>query len=211
MALGPRDVSQLVMLTGWDATELKNFQLEDGTSYEAVVAQINAALGAINAEFASDWYTNLYSLTDQPELEYRVGVSNGFEQHTEYGRPDAKRAATEGHLLPLLAYDRMLGWTWDYLRRARTSQIQADIADAIKDARDRRRLEILGRILSRTDETGTANRLGSGYSPGFATDAASTSVDFVPPATEGTPFDNAHEHYVGITGSLYTNALILDT
>jgi acyl-CoA thioesterase len=32
-------------------------------------------------------------------------------------------------LLPLRAYDRGLGWTWDYLRRARTSQIQADIAE----------------------------------------------------------------------------------
>ena len=209
--LGPRDTSYLVMLTGWDATELQNFKLEDGTTYAQIVAQINAALGALNAEFSSDWMAGLYSLTDQLEVEYRVGSSNGFDDHTEYGLPDPKRADTEGHLLPLKAYDRILGWTWDYLKRARTSQIEADIADAIKDARDKRRKLILTRVLKRGDDSGAANGLGSsGYSPGFATDEGSTSVDFVPPANEGTTFDNTHEHCVGITGGEMTNAVFTD-
>ena len=148
MAAGPRDTSNLVMLTGWDATELQNFKLQDGTSYAAIAASLNAALGALNTEFASDWMTNLYSVTDQPEVEYRVGAGSGVSIHTEYSRPDPQRATTEGHMLPLEAIDRYLAWTWDYMREARMEQISADIAEAIQDVRDHRRQRILRRFFS---------------------------------------------------------------
>lgn len=209
--IGPRDKSSLVMMTGWDATELAKYELQDGTTYAEVVARLNAALAALNAEFSNDWMSGLYSFQDIPEVSYRVGSSNGFEVHTEYARPDAYRGATEGHMLPLLAYDRGLGWTWDYLRDAWMFQIEADIADAIKDARDKRRVNILTRVLKRGDDSGSAKGLGSsGYSPGFATAAASTSVDYTPPAFEGTSFDSDHEHYVGIAGGVFTNAVFQD-
>jgi len=212
MALGPRDTSSLVMLTGWDATELKNFELQDGTTYAAVVAQMNAALGALSAEILNHpLYSGLVSYTDQPDVEYRVGQSNGMQQHTEYGRPDHQRASTEGHMLPLLSFDRALGWTWDYLRDARMSQIEADVADAVKDARDKWRVQILTRLLQRGDDSGSLKGLGSsGYSPGFATAAASTNVDFTPPTYAGTSFDSDHEHYVGITGGAFTAAVFQD-
>lgn len=212
MALGPRDTSSLVMLSGWDATELKNFTLQDGTTYAAVVAQMNAALGALSAEISSHpLYSALVSYTDQPELEYRQGTSNGMTRFTEYGLPDAQRADTTGHMLPLMDWDRGLGWTWKYLKKARMSQIEADIADAIKDVRDRYRVQILTRLLQRGDDSGAAKGLGSaGYSPGFATAAASTAVDFTPPAYAGTSFDSAHEHYVGIAGGAFTAAVFSD-
>jgi hypothetical protein len=105
----------------------------------------------------------------------------------------------------------MLGWTWDYLRKARSSQVEADIADAIKDARDKRRVALLTRLLKRGDDSGDANGLGSsGYSPGFATTAASTSVDYTPPAHQGTTFASTHEHYVAISGGAFTNAVFQD-
>ena len=212
MALGPRDTRQLVMLDGWDATELRNFTLQDGTTYAAVVAQLNAALGALSAEIVSHpLYSALVSYTDQPESEYRQGVSNGMNRFTEYGRPDAQRADTTGHTLPLLDWDRALGWTWKYLKKARMSQIEADIADAIKDVRDRYRIQILTRLLQRGDDSGTTKGLGSsGYSPGFATAAASTNVDFTPPAYAGTTFDSDHEHYVGIAGGAFTTNVFSD-
>jgi hypothetical protein len=199
------------MLTGWDATELQNFELEDGTTYAAIVARINAALAALNQEFAGSWWANMYSVQDEPDVSYRVGSSNGMERHTEYGRPDAKRAATEGHMLPLKSWDRMLGWTWDYLRQARMDDVEADIADGIKDVRDKFRVEVLTRVLKRGDHSGDNNGLGSsGYSPGFATAAASTSVDFTPPSYGGTSFDSGHEHYVAIAGGAFTNAVFTD-
>lgn len=212
MALGVRSTQDAVILTGWDAAELQKFTLEDGTTYAAVVAQLNAALAGLNAELLNDpRWSAAVSYQDEPQLEYRVGSSNGFGVFTEYTLPDAQRAKMEGHMLPLIPYDRMLGWTWRYLQKARLVQVQNDIADAIKDARDRYRLSILGRVLKRGDDSGAANGLGSsGYSPGFATAAANTSVDFDPPDNEGTSFDTNHEHYVGTAGGAFTNAIFED-
>ena len=212
MALGPRDTGSLVLMTGWDATALANYRLEDGTTYAQIVAQMTGALGALNAEITSDpLWSSLISYTDQPEAEYRVGGSNGFELHSEYGTPDPKRAQTEGHMLPLRAFDRALAWTWDYMRHARATQIQADIADAIKDGRDLWRQRILTRLFKRTDDSGAALGLGTtGYSPGFATDAGSTAVDFVPQTYGGTPFASTHEHYVPIAGGAFTVPVFSD-
>jgi hypothetical protein len=212
MATGVRDTSSLVDLAGWDSDELQKFRLEDGTTYDAIVAQVNAAIGALNGEIANDpLWAGLISFTDQPEVEYRVGVSSGFGRHSEYGRPDAQRGETTGHMLPLVSWDRMLGWTWDYLRKARMPQIQADIADAIKDARDLWRKQLLTRLLKRGDDSGASSGLGAaGYSAGFCTAAASTNVDFTPPAFGGTSFDSNHEHYVGIAGGAFTAAVFQD-
>jgi hypothetical protein len=198
------------MLTGWDAAALKNYQLADGTTFDAVVGDMNAALGAVNAEIVSDpVIASLVSYTDMPEWEYRTGGSNGFEDFTEYATPDPRRADIAGHMLPLKAYDRGLGWTWNYLRQARTAQVDADIADAIKDVRDLWRQKILTRLLKRSDDSGAAAGLGStGYSPGFATAAASTNVDFTPPAYGGTSFTSDHEHYNTLTGGAMTTTAL---
>ena len=99
MSLGPRDTTSLVMLSGWDATELRKFELQDGTSFAAVVASLNGALTAVSGELYNDpIWSALVSYTDMPDVEYRVGTSNGMERFTEYGRPDAKRSDTQGHL-----------------------------------------------------------------------------------------------------------------
>lgn len=211
--LGPRDSRSPVLMTGWDATELKTYELQDGTSFQQVVGQFNAALAGISNELYNDQlWASLVSFTDRPEVNYRVGTSNGMVKFTEYGRPDAARAEREGHMLPLIAWDRALGWTWQYLHEeAVMEDIQADIADFVKDVRDRWRIQILTRLLQRGDDSGSNKGLGSsGYSAGFATAAASTSVDFTPPAMGGTTFDSDHEHYVGITGGAFTAAVFQD-
>lgn len=212
MPYGPRSTSELVQLTGWDATALRNFALADGTTYATVVGDMNAALGAFNAQIFNDpLWSALVGYTDEPTVEYRVGSSNGFEEHTEFGRADSRRADTEGHMLPLKSYDRMLGWTWDFLQEARMSQVEADIADAIKDAGDLFRVRYLSRLFKRGDDSGAALGLGSsGYSPGFATAAANTAVDYNPPAFGGQSFSTAHEHYVGVAGGVWTTATLLD-
>lgn len=212
MPYGPRSTSDLVQLTGWDATALRNWALADGTTYDTVVGMMRGALGAVNDELLNDpLWASLVGYTDEPTVEYRVGSSNGFEEHTEFGRADPRRADTEGHMLPLRSFDRMLGWTWDYLRNARMSQIEADIADALKDARDLFAVRLLRRLFTRGDDSGLGLGLGStGYSPGFATAAANTNVDFVPPAFGGASFTSAHEHYVGVAGGAWTTAILLD-
>ena len=209
---GPRALSNLVLAPGWDGAELDSFRTEDNIGYGQILSQATAAIGALNAELTMDsLWAGLVSFTDQPTVEYRQGSANGFEEHTEYGRPDSYRSETTGHMLPIKMYDRRLGWTWDYLRRARSAQIEADIADAIKDARDLWRVRILTRLLKRGDDTGKGWRLGdTGESPGFATAYGSTGVDFTPPAFGGTTFTSSHEHYVGISGGVYTAAVFSD-
>ena len=211
MALGPRDLSTLALKTGWDATELVKWQLSDGTTAAEVFSQLFAAVGALSAELQSGLWASLCSFTDRAEVSYRMGTSNGMQRHTEYARADTARAQTEGHMLPFILWDRALGWTWDYLREAMIDDVQNDIADAVKDVRDKWRQSILTRVLQRGDDSGTNKGLGSsGISPGFATTAASTGVDFTPPSNGGATFASTHEHYVGISGGAFTNAVFED-
>ena len=55
MALGARDTGQLVMLTGWDATALKNFQLEDGTNFATIVANERIGDAGLRIDRRSLW------------------------------------------------------------------------------------------------------------------------------------------------------------
>ncbi|TFH43610.1 MAG: hypothetical protein E4H01_11835 [Lysobacterales bacterium] len=72
-------------------------------------------------------------------------------------------------------------------------------------------MKLLTRLFQNGDDSGALKGLGSsGYSTGFATTAASTSVDFVPQEFNGRIFTSTHEHYVGITGSVFTLALFQD-
>jgi hypothetical protein len=213
MAQGPRDTSTLALPTGWDATALEKYSLSDGTSFATVAATLNAAVQAKAASLYSDpLYSSLVSYTDMPTVEeYAQGVGNGFAEFTEYGRPDAARASTEGHMLPIKPYDRATAWTWYYLRHARMNQIEADIADVVLDMENLWRVQILTRLLKRGDDSGASKGLGSGgLSPGFATTAASTGVDYIPPAVGGVTFTSTHEHYVGIAGGAFTAAAIED-
>ena len=210
--LGPRDTASLVLHDGWDAGELAKYSLQDGTSFSAVAGMLNAGLAALNAElFADPLWAGMVSYQEELELDYKVGSGNAMNVFTEYGRPDPQRADMQGHMLPLLAYDRSLEWTWDYLRKSRLPQVQADIADAIDNVRTQWRTNILNRALKRGDDSGASKGLGSsGYSPGFATTAGSTSVDFTPPNFGGTTFASTHEHYNAVAGGAWTGAIILD-
>lgn len=212
MATGYRDLSTLVFPPAWDLTELAKIKLADGTTYAEVADILGVGLAALNSEIANDplWSALCY-FTDAPTYSYRVGVSAAMGRHTEYGLPDPQRAEIEGHMLPYAEWDYALGWTRDYLRRANMEQVTADIALALQAARDRFRLSVLTRLLKRGDDSGSANGLGtSGYSPGFATAAAATNVDFTPLSYGGISFTSDHEHYVGIAGGAWTASAFAD-
>ena len=207
-----RALADNVILTGIDASLLTDYRLRDGATYQDVVNMADAALGSFNAGLGFDpFWSMLVSYTDQPETRYAIGNSASMVAHTEYGRPDPTRAEMAGHMLPFREWDHMLGWTADYLKRARLADLEADIAMAIEAAQNRWRIALLQRLLKRGDDSGTTNGLSTtGLSPGFATAAANTGVDFIPPSYAGTTFTSAHEHYVPDAGGAFTLAILQD-
>jgi hypothetical protein len=132
--LAPNDMKQYALPGTFDAAYLAKLSLQSGETYEQLLADITSALSIQNAAIlANPLLASLMSETTEATLEYAVGVSNGFEDHTEYALPDAKRANVAGTMIPLLEKDRALKWTWDFLKKARRSQIDADISSAMAD------------------------------------------------------------------------------
>lgn len=204
MALtGNRDSRDIVVNTGVDATTLQKYAIASGMTYAQIVALMQAGLAGVANEVMSDpVIADLVYVTDAPEVKYRMGTNGAMEQFSEYSVANMQRAEHDGHMLPLIPYDRGLGWTWYYLRNAIEDDVRADIISAMNSVRDRFRISVLTRALKRTDDSGAALGLGSsGYSPGWATTAASTSVDFTPPDYNGVTFASTHEHYKAEAGS----------
>jgi len=209
--IGGRDTRDFVVWTGVDSSQLLKESLQDGTPLQTVADLLTGALNAVSIEINSDpVFASVMSVADSPIVSYRMGTGFSFGERTEYSRPPRSRGEVDGHMLPLRDYDLGLGWTWDYLRKAYSAQIEADIANVVDATRRLARTKILGRALQRADDSGTAKGLGSGgYSPGFATTAANTSVDFTPPEYAGTTFASTHEHYKAAATSLTSaNAIV---
>lgn len=204
---GPRDLKDRVMADGWDATELEKLRTESDISIEEITNLLAGSVAALNAELVGDpWMSLLFRTTTDPTTEYRVGSSNAFTPHTEYGPVDEQRGSTQGHMLPLKSWDYALGWTWDYLRKCRRNQVEADIQGLIQAGRDLWEKALLTRFFQAADDTGAAKGLGSsGYSPGFAHTEGSTSVDFTPPPYAGKTFANTHEHFNYVNGTSAAN------
>lgn len=201
--LGPNDLKQWALPAGWDAARLENLRLASGETYEQLINDITAGLSLANAALLADPIIgSLVTVSDEMTVEYRTGVSNGFEDHTEYTLPDAKRAATTGHMLEMISKDRGLGWTWDFLRRARRSQIDADIASAMTDLRDVFQKTVLTRLFKSTyTAVGT-----SGKSMPVA-DGGTADSTYVPVNNpeRASAFANTHTHLGRLNGITQAN------
>jgi hypothetical protein len=203
MTTGINDLKQWGLPSYWDQTYLSKYRLADGTTYDTLVAAIQTGLATQNAQlWTSPLIGGLVSTTQEMTVEYRVGVSNGFEVHTEYGVPDAKRAATTGHMLPLVPYDRRLGWTWDFLRKARRPQIDADIASALADLRDRAQKAVLERLFK-----STYTAVGSSGRSMPLADGGTADSSYVPVARpdRGGTFAYTHNHIAVLNGITQAN------
>jgi len=200
--LGWNDLKQYALPTNWDAATLSQIRLESGETYEAWINEVSQALALANAELLADpLISGLISNTTDAAVEYRTGTSNGFQEATEYGRPDPRRGATVGHMLPLTAYDRAMGWTWMFLRKARRVQLDADIADAIQDIKSIWRQKIIDRLFDSDAVT-----IGSGKSVPFA-DGGTADSSYIPVPTpdRGGSFAYTHNHFAALDGVTQTN------
>jgi len=192
--LGFADLRETDFPSLWDETEILKARLADGTSIEGMIADLRSGLQMLNGSLLDmPHYGMLFAVQDNPEVEYPIGVSNGFEVASEYGVPSPRRGATTGHMLPLVAYDRALGWTMRYLRKARSNKLDADVRSVVVDARAIWQQKLLTRFFS-----SSGNTVGSTSNADvpFA-DAAATDSTYVPPdSPEGESFDTSHTHFL---------------
>jgi hypothetical protein len=189
--LGFNDLKQFALPTGWDASELQKYALVDGTTYEELVNDIAVVLSTTAQMMMNDpFYGGLLYFTEELGLEYRDGTAQGgMKERTEYSVGDPQRGKTIGHMLPLKSFDRGFGWTWDFLRKARRTQIDADIQTGIYDVRENWEKTTLTRFFSDTE-----NQLGSsGFDVPFVKGGG--SVAYTPPAQEGQVFTSSHTHF----------------
>jgi hypothetical protein len=194
---GNYGTKDLVLPAGMDAATLATFSLQDGTTYAEVAEELQMVVNGVNNEiYNTPWIAGLVTYTDDPSIEYASGNISGFTEYTEYSRADNQKSELSGHMLPKKGYDLNLGWTWLFLKNAQRSKIESSLEDVVTSAKTLVRQTILNRVLSRSDEA-----VGSGYSTGFATAAANTSVDFTPRDYGGNTFDSDHEHYVAVDTS----------
>lgn len=201
--LGPNDLKQWALPAGWDAARLAQLQLASGETYEGLLDDIAAGLSLANAALTRDpIIASLISVTDEMAVEYPVGVSNGFEDHTEYAKPEARRGKTTGHMMEPVDKDRMLGWTFDFLRKARRNQIDADIASAMADLRNVWQRTLLQRLFK-----STYTAVGSAGKSMPLADGGTADSTFVPVAVpdRASAFASSHSHLLRLDGITQAN------
>lgn len=196
--LGRNDLKQWALPAGWDAARLELMRLASGETYADLVTDITDALNIANRALTTDSIiSSLCHISDEMTMEYPIGVTNGFEDHTEYSQPDAKRGATTGHMVEKVHVDRKLGWTFDFLRMARRSQIDADISSAMQDLRD----IFQKRVLTRMSKS-TYTAVGSGGKSMPVADGGTADSTYVPPQRpdRSTAFAYTHSHLQRLNG-----------
>lgn len=192
--LGFSDLKSNVVPGLWDLAEITKVRLADGTTFDAMVADVQAALALVNSEVLADpWVSGLIAVQDTVEVEYPVGNTSGIQESSEYSRPDPKPGSTTGHSIPLKPYDRALGWTMMFLRNARRGRLDADIRGVVTDIRN----DVPQRILQRFFRS-TAEKVGStaGASVPFA-DGGTADPNYVPlRSPDGETFASTHNHFL---------------
>jgi hypothetical protein len=193
--LGFTDLKNTALPTLWDTGEMEKVRLADGSSFEELIENLRAALVAVNSSLLTmPHYSGLYGVQDEPQLEYAIGTSNGFEEASEYTPPDPRRAKTYGHMLPSKPYDRGLGWTMMALRKLRAIQLQADIDSVVIDANKLWQQKLLTRFFSDTANTVADTALAD---LPFANSTNDVSGYIPPPSPDGEEFANTHDHFLG--------------
>lgn len=188
--LGPRALIDLAIPTGLDAGEILKFELQDGRSAEAVIAEAAAMIGSINEELAA-FYGGLLQFTEDQYARYAQGEGRSETPvKAEFKRADGVRADLIGHMLPLIDFEDAVEWTPLYLRRAYGSQITADLQLITDRWRNRVDKDIITRML-----TNTENKIGEvGYDVPWAV-GKGTNVNYIPPQHGATVFSGDHTHF----------------
>lgn len=194
MTFQVHDLKFVTIPVGWDAAYLENYRMSDGITFAQVVGDIETALQMFNQE--TPWYSEFTTITDEPAVEYPQGNLQ-TEEHSEYTPPKPQRSDFTGHMLPVRERDLGFRFTRDFFVKGRMSRVDGSIRSGMDAFRQWREYQLVKRALQRADDTGASKGLGSsGLSPGFATAAANTGVDYQPPRYGGQSFTTDHNHYL---------------
>lgn len=201
--LGPRaTVDLLFNVGGIDAGRILNFENANGMNVTEIMQQLGSALGTANETLFERYGGLLYVTTDQ-FTRYRQGegTATSTPVKAEFSPAAMVRSAETGHMLPLREFEDALGWTYQYLRDAYPSQVDADIQLIVERWMNRIDLEILTRIFSETEYPQGAS---GGYSVPWAI-GTGVNVPYIPPSWSDVDFDSTHSHF------LYANSTVTAT
>lgn len=195
--LGYADLSEAQGHALWDENTLNRERLASGETFEAMVSEINAALGIVNDDFLSDpYFSGLFSVQDDPAVEAVIGSGSEpfIKKITDHSKLDPKHGNSTGWTLPMWNQGGALGWTMMGLRDRSMKSIQSDIRLAISGMKDAYQKEALGRFFKSTAEAvgGTV-----GASVPFC-DGGTADATYIPPTYDGQPFASTHDHFLRV-------------
>jgi|GEM_PF-3511476 len=188
--LGPTALMDIALPTGVDAATILNFEMREGMTPQEVIALAATTIGEVNQELEQQ-YGGLSMFTNSLYARYRQasGSRRMTPVRSEFNSPDPIRSDTIGHMLTITPYNDATAWSASYLREASMEQIRFDLHEIRDSWRDRVDYDVITRMFSSTE-----NRVGQGYSPGWAI-GTGTNLDFIPPAWRGNSFTSSHTHY----------------
>lgn len=190
--LGPMTLLNKALPTGVDGTRLAEWAMRDGVTYGQLANQVALALGEANSQLVTKWGW-LFSITEELTMEYgQGGAVNPMDELTDVDKPVAVHGQTIGHMLPLRYYGQGIGGSKRYFRDARSAVIRAAISVIVNKGIWRFEQTLLGRFFDSDEQAIGA----AGFSVPFV-HGTGGSVDYAPPAFDGTVFLTSHDHFIG--------------
>lgn len=178
----------------WDLEEMKKVEMADGTTIDDVIRDVTDALNLVNQDLLSDpVYAGLISVQEKVEVKYPVGVTNGFVELSEYGRPDPGRGKTTGHSLPFNRRGRSTGWTMMGLMEAAREDVDSDVRSVITDAQNDWQQRILRRFFKmEAENVGDTSGASVPLADGGVADSNYVPLD----GPDGEQFTSSHDHFL---------------
>lgn len=188
--LGVRQLIDIAIPTGIDGAAIFREALKSGMTGEEAIRTAAAAVGVANERVRSRFggfshFTNeLYAMNRNGS-----GSARRTPEKAEGAINDPVRSLQIGHMLPLKPYQDVLGWSWEYLKKASLALLRGDVAEVAEAWENRVAYEFWTRVL-----TNTENAIGSGYDVPWAI-GTGTNVNFIPPQFGNNTFDSTHSHF----------------
>lgn len=191
MPFGLIDTTYIDLPAGIDEGYLRGLQTRSGLSVAEMIQRTDAAMTAVNAG-ADPLVAALSYRTASPTAAGRVTATKRVQRAGEYVYSNPQYVARKAHMLPVVDWDIVLGFTEDGLQRISMTAFEDELQGMV-DAFGRLYLaEALNRLFSNAEVAVDQNT--TAVSPGFAGSGTGTNVfDGVFP--NGETIGGGYTHY----------------